>query len=415
MLLVAAMATALTAALALVGAPSAGALPPGAYWYTQLDLNKAWAISKGAGVTVAVIDSGVQASLGDLRGQVLPGLDLSGSNPGAQTDHPEKGTAKFGHGTNMAVLIAGTGQGAGMVGVAPQAKILPVDATDVSTGSLSNDYVQGVRWAVDHGAKVINLSLGDVRSCSSADAAAIAYAYHHDVIVVASAGDNPGPVSAPAVCPGAIAIGGIDAANKSWTDTPSGAEVDFVGPAFNLVDEELDGTLNGPFPDNAGTSASAAIVSGTFALLRSKFPHETARQIVTRALYNVHNGLGAGHQGQRVNDKLGYGEILPYFALTEAPPAGARNPIYDRFDAAIGTSGGGSSSSAGGPPVVTDPNGGSSSAAAAAGSSTDHGNSTNLTGPILTVVLVLVVAGVITFFVMRSRRARAGSFGPPGR
>ena len=114
------------AAALLTTAQPAAALPPGAWWYRVLDLQRAWGVGQGAGVTVAVVENGVKASLGDLRGQVLPGYDLSGSNPKAQHENPSPGTDKFGHGSDMAILIAGTGQGAGMKGVAPKAKILPV-------------------------------------------------------------------------------------------------------------------------------------------------------------------------------------------------------------------------------------------------------------------------------------------------
>ncbi|MEO6885250.1 MAG: S8 family serine peptidase, partial [Jatrophihabitantaceae bacterium] len=105
-----------------------------------------------------------------------------------------------------------------------------------------------------------------------------------------------------------------------------GPQVSAVAPADNLVNEELNSTLNGPYPDNDGTSSAAAFVSGFFALLRSRFPQWHARQIVSRALYHDHNGLGAGHEGERINDNLDYGEILPYYALTEPTPDEAKNP-----------------------------------------------------------------------------------------
>src|SRR5581483_7563728 len=127
------------------------------------------------------------------------------------------------------------------------------------------------------------------------------------VIVVAASGDAPAAVTAPANCPGAIAVGAIDSAFKPWIQEGFGPELDFVAPGFNMINEELDGSLKGPSPQASGTSSAAALVSGTFALLRSKFPHESARRIVARALYNVHNGLGPGHKDQRIDDHLGYG------------------------------------------------------------------------------------------------------------
>lgn len=204
--------TALVTLLQLLLAAPSAALPKGAYWYTLFDLPKTWAVTKGAGVTVAVIDSGVKASLGDLRGQVLPGLDLSEAQRGAHSHVPKRGTTKFGHGTDMAALIAGTGRGAGIVGVAPEAKILPINGADAATDVAVTAEARGIRWAVDHGATVINVSVGGTNACTAIEGEAVVSAYRHDAIVVASAGDNPGMVDSPANCPGAIAVGGVDAA-----------------------------------------------------------------------------------------------------------------------------------------------------------------------------------------------------------
>ncbi len=96
-------------------APPAAAQLPEQYWFTTLSLSKAWAVSKGAGVTVAVVDSGVNATLGDLGGQVLPGVNLSGSSAPDGRSDPGSGCDQSGgclsHGTNMALAIAGTGEG----------------------------------------------------------------------------------------------------------------------------------------------------------------------------------------------------------------------------------------------------------------------------------------------------------------
>lgn len=326
------LAAALVAVLgALVGAgPAAAAVPtpPQGWWYTELDLAHAWTVSQGAGVTVAVLDTGVRPTLGDLRGQVLRGTDLFGGSDPGWDDSGTAGNRLFGHGSAMAAFIAGTGRGAGLVGVAPKAKILPVRLGD-GRGAETDKIPAGIRWAVDHGADVINMSIGTVASCPPAEQSAVDYAVRHDVILVASSGDHPSPVNAPADCIGVIAVGGtVDStAFRAWPDEGFGPSLDFVAPGDHLTAELLDNRLT--TAAGKGTSASAAFVSGTFALLRSKFPHDSARQIVTRALYAVHNGLGTANFGRRINDRLGYGEILPAYALTHAPPAGAKNPIYD--------------------------------------------------------------------------------------
>jgi subtilisin family serine protease len=134
----------------------------------------AWTYSSGAGITVAVVDSGVDAHHVDLDGQVLPGLDLVDPQGDGDTD-------LVGHGTTVAALIAGKDDDNGVIGIAPKAKILPVRVLDQE-----NRYddalvvAKGVRWAVDHGAKVVNLSLGGSGN-SAALAAALDYAFAKDV------------------------------------------------------------------------------------------------------------------------------------------------------------------------------------------------------------------------------------------
>jgi Subtilase family len=408
--LVAAAAGLAVAVLCFVQAAPASALPKGAYWYGLWELPNVWKTTEGAGVTVAVIDSGVKASLGDLQGQVLPGLDLSTNHTGAQNDVPDPGQGNFGHGTDMAVLIAGTGKGGGLVGVAPKARILPINVSDDQDQASTAAAAQGVRWAVDHGAKIVNLSFAGTGECDPTLGQSIKYAYQHDVIVVAGAGDSPGPVGTPADCPGAIAVGGDDINFKPWTQTPSGPTIDFVAPSFNLVNELLDGTLNGPQPGNAGTSQATALVSGVFALIRAKFPHDTARQIVTRALYAVHNGLG--RYGPRINDTLGYGEIVPKLAVTTNPPANAKNPIYDRFDTALGTAAGGGSSS---PPTSSSstntPAPASTSPSSAASSSNDSSSGFPAWAVIVIIVVVLAIIVAVVAISRRNRRNPPG--GPP--
>ncbi|WP_375500243.1 S8 family serine peptidase [uncultured Jatrophihabitans sp.] len=400
----------LAAQLLVAAAASAQALPKGAYWYQLLDLPKAWHTNEGAGVTVAVIDQGVQADLGDLQGQVLPGLDLTGRDPRGQRDDAEPDTGGFGHGSDMAALIAGTGRGAGLIGVAPEAKILPVDASTNGTYDIA-DVARGISWAADHGAEVINLSLGRHGSCPTVLAQAIRHAYDRDVIVVAAAGEPAGPVSAPANCPGALAISAVDSAIKPWTKTASGPEVAFAAPGYGLVNELLTNKLYGPDPLNSGTSQAAAIASGTFALLRAEFPSESARQIVTRALYNTHNGLGEKYFGTRADDYLGYGMILPRYALTDPLPANARNPIYDQWAKDFARSGSvapatpsSSAPSSSAPPAGS----GSASQSPTVTASADGGGGLS---PVLIAVLVVVVLGAVAIAILRVRRRGAI---PPG-
>ncbi|HZM75777.1 MAG TPA: S8 family serine peptidase, partial [Candidatus Limnocylindrales bacterium] len=138
---------------------------------TMLDAQKAWDYSTGAGVIVAVIDSGVAAAHPDLQGQVLPGTDYVREGGDGTAD-------EAGHGTTVAGLIAGSrNDGEGVVGLAPDAKILPVRVLD-SANQYKDPHVvaEAIVWAVDHGARVINLSLGSDKSDPSL-AEAIDYAF----------------------------------------------------------------------------------------------------------------------------------------------------------------------------------------------------------------------------------------------
>jgi subtilisin family serine protease len=154
-------------------------------WQLQeLDMANAWTYADGTGITVAVIDSGVDATHSDLQGQVLTGLDLVDDKGTGDTD-------AVGHGTTVSAIIAGRNDDTlGVVGIAPKAKILPIRVLDAE--NRYNDAIvvaRGVRWAVDNGARVINLSLGGSGS-SPALAAALDYAFAKDVVVVACTGNE---------------------------------------------------------------------------------------------------------------------------------------------------------------------------------------------------------------------------------
>lgn len=400
-----------------VSAVPAGALataalptpPRNAWWYTELDLPHAWQVSQGAGVTVAVLDSGVKAGVGDLRGQVLAGKDFTRQPGPATVDRGTQGSPLFGHGTDMAAMIAGTGRGSGLIGVAPKATILPVR---VYAGAFADIPVAaGIRWAVDHGADIINMSLGGHGACLPGEQRAVDYAVRHGVLLVAATGNDPEPIGEPAACVGVIAVGALadSAYFQAWSQEGYGPQLDFVAPGQHLVAELLNGQLS--TPTSNGTSQATAIVSGVFALLRSAFPHASPRDLVTRALYSVHNGLGTRRFGTRIDDRLGYGEILPDYALRHAPPAGAVNPIFDRIQRHLAAGGpvaptpespgspGAGTSSAAGPGTRTSPPA-ASSPAAASGSS--GGNTGVIAG---VVVAVVVVAGGTGLLLARRRSA----------
>ncbi len=177
------------------------------WWFSAWDIrSKVWPLTRGAGVTVALLDSGVQANLPDIRAAVLPGGDTTGAATNGMTDDD----GPNGHGTGMASLIAGQGVAGGVLGIAPAAKILPVRVGglgQVGSGTTPQTVAAGIRYAVSHGAQVINMSLAipapSASSCDPVLQDAVAYALQHNVVVVAGAGnyDNSGdPPEEPASC-----------------------------------------------------------------------------------------------------------------------------------------------------------------------------------------------------------------------
>ena len=283
---------------------------------TVYDAEKVWKTAQGAGVTVAVVDSGVDASHPDLTGQVLPGKDFT-SNGDPHEDNN-------GHGTGMASLIAGHGHGAngsaGVMGLAPKAKILPVRIDLTGDKAATAAWANGVRYAVDQGASVINLSLNDPSAYPGSKAAkAIEYAQANDVVVVSGVGNDAGGVNYPAALPGVVAVSAVDKALNFWSKSNTG-NVTVAAPGVETP--QADPTSDSGYVVADGTSGSTAYVSAIVALLRSKYPDLTAGQIINRL---IKSASFLQHEGKTAPDKeLGYGIARPGTALTMNIPKGPK-------------------------------------------------------------------------------------------
>jgi type VII secretion-associated serine protease mycosin len=285
------------------------------YQLQTLNVAGAWTYASGAGVTVAVIDSGVDAHHVDLDGQVLPGLDLVDPKGDGDTD-------LVGHGTTVSAIIAGKSDDAGVIGIAPRAKILPVRVLDQENRYEDAMIVaKGVRWAVDHGARVINLSLGGSGS-SAALAAALDYAFAKDVVVVACTGNaSTSPTAGvwyPAREPGVLAVAGMERDGQHlWPGSITGRETVVTAPATQLVGARPTG-----YWKVQGTSFAAPMVSGTAALIRSRWPTMPAGEVINRIIKTAKDRGPAGK-----DDTYGYGEVNPTGALTAEVPAMSTNPL----------------------------------------------------------------------------------------
>lgn len=293
---------------------SATAVPSGSdpYRGQQWDLAKvsasdAWQKSTGAGVTVAVIDSGVDASNPDLAGHVLTGYDVIAGKAGTSTD-------LLGHGTHVAGTIAAvTGNGIGVASIAPDTKILPVKVLGADGKGYMSDTATGIIYAADHGANVINMSLGATAQVAAVTNA-IAYARSKGVVVVAAAGNyrtDGSPTTWPGADPGVIAVAATDSNDKVASFSNAGSYVDVAAPGVGIL-STYPVTL-GSYTSMSGTSMASPHVAALAALIEAYRPGLNPDQ-VEKAIES--SALDLGTTG-RDND-YGYGRINAPAALSAA-------------------------------------------------------------------------------------------------
>ena len=271
----------------------------GEQWsFTKVPFEGAWAAdgTQGGGVTVAVVDTGVMADHPDMSGQVLTGAHFLHSDDGEPVDPATGGTEDFnGHGTHVAGTISAKSNNAtGISGAAPGAQILPVKVLCADGGGFTSDVADGITWAVDAGADVINLSLGG--GATTGEEAAIAYARDHNVVVAAAGGNDGagGNASYPAAYStqyaNVIAVAATDNANGHPAYGTTGSYLDLAAPggvavsgcATNPAVEILSTWNDGAYCSIAGTSMSTPHVSAAAALLRAANGACTAAQVKSR-------------------------------------------------------------------------------------------------------------------------------------
>lgn len=235
----------------------------GQQWHlTKIMAPAAWDLTQGSpDVIVAIVDSGVRATHPDLSGKILPGYDFV-----AQDDNPDD---EFGHGTAVAsIAAAATDNALGLAGVSWKTTILPVRVLDASGSGSYSTLIDGILFAADCGARVINLSLAGT-STSDALQAAIDYAWSKGALVVAAAGNSGSTAIAyPAACRNVIAVSATDASDQRPSWSSYGNWIDVTAPGVSLPIATLDGS----YTTGSGTSFSAPVVSGVAALMAAANP-----------------------------------------------------------------------------------------------------------------------------------------------
>jgi subtilisin family serine protease len=323
-------------ALSTIALPTPAQATPGPigapeWWFDSWHVSGLWAAgADGRGITVAVIDTGVQASLPELRGRVVAGADLIGNGSDGRIDYDSD---DFSHGTAMASIIVARPGADGIEGLAPGARVLPVSVPlrgVVRTGTpTTNATAVAINYAADHGARIINLSLGGIRDesdgpdpCPPTVQAAVLHALSKGALVVAASGnsgDADSPVEEPGVCLGVVSVGSVD---RQLAVSPFSSRHPYLtvtAPGDSIPTLSRDSAYIGE-----GTSQATAMTSAALALIWSKYPAETNRQVLTRLLSTVTDRGAAGR-----DPAYGLGVIDPATAIAAHPAAAAANPVFD--------------------------------------------------------------------------------------
>ncbi|MBP2437704.1 S8 family serine peptidase [Microbacterium amylolyticum] len=301
------------------------------YWLEQYGIEEAWETTRGEGVTIAVIDSGVAGGIPELENAVVGGTDMSGVGTSDGRTPLGSTISTRSHGTWVASLVGSRGlaDDAGVIGVAPEADILSVSLGfgAVSDVSFSEQVAEAIVWSVDNGADIINLSFttNQTQWDESWDRA-FSYAFDHDVLVVVAAGNRAGGtdvVGAPATIPGVLVVGGVDEnGNASEAASTQGSTIGISGPSENLRGIGPSGVVD----EWSGTSGAAPIVAGVAALVMSAKPELDAINVINQLIQTADP---APRQSGDRDPLYGFGIVDAAEAITAQLPRIEENPMGD--------------------------------------------------------------------------------------
>ncbi|MEV0389882.1 S8 family serine peptidase [Nonomuraea sp. NPDC050643] len=325
---------ALTAALLVLTSPAADPVRDQQQWVLDaLNIEQAWTVTKGEGVTVAVVDSAVDTEVKELKGRVTAGPDMS-------SGAVERKLPPGRHGTAMAGLIAGSGEDDGLVGVAPGARILSLpmmtdDEPDTAFPPMEDDEIsaesplaRALRYATNHGAQVVSMSIGSYGPVRS-EREAVSYALGKGVVLIAAVG-NDGQTdyakekgtsywSFPAGYPGVIGVAATDKQGKRATFSSDNLSVLVGAPGVEVPVVKR----KGGYELSEGTSSAAALVAGVAALVKARYPHLPPEQVAQALASSARGRPAAGY-----DDQTGFGVVDAAAALNAAERlSGARRSV----------------------------------------------------------------------------------------
>ncbi|MEU6160844.1 S8 family serine peptidase [Streptomyces sp. NPDC047130] len=400
--------------------PSASAAEALDAWH--LDAMKAeqmWKVSTGEGVTVAVIDTGVNADTSALEGQVVEG-DISGAAA-------YKATVDYtGHGTSMAETIAGTGAGGGIKGLAPDAKIVPIridlkGLEDKADRKKAPSIAEAIRAAADSDAKIISMSFTSPYIIAE-EAEAVAYAYSKGKLLFAGVGNEAEKdtfggkhIGYPAGYPYVVGVSAADKTGTVGKFSEHGADVDLAAPGLDLP-AWCDRNFT-RYCTVEGTSSATAVASASAALVWSAHPDWTNNQVLNALLETA----GRDWPREQPSNYLGYGLIRPRVVLAEPgfdPGAPDADPLIKEHESAFKAS----SDFKPTPEPIPSTSAGASSGAEAEGeapadagkpaaggegetAAAEAGDGSSLVWPIAGAIAAVVVIGGVTVVVLRKRRS----------
>ncbi|MFH9747878.1 S8 family serine peptidase [Streptomyces anulatus] len=395
-----ALAVAASWSVVLVGvAQPAAADTQSKQWYlSAMEAEEMWKATTGEGIKVAVVDTGVNSSTPSLRGQVLKGVDVTGA-PGDETDDYR------GHGTTMAELIAGTGKGGGLKGLAPGAAIIPVRMSDVGFMSkrktVIGDMKKAIRAAADSDAQIISVSMADDFS-QREEHEAVKYAESKGKLVIAGVGNGGNKENRkqyPASYPEVVGVASADRQGKVSYYSQHSGSVDVASPGSD-VPGWCDSSFKSYCDGDGGTSAATAIASASAALVWSLHPDWTANQVLN-VLFDT---AGRDWKDGTRSKYLGHGLIRPSMNILKGkgePGDPDISPLTKER-----TTGPADSSEKPADAASEQPakNGAEADKPVAAEETKSSGDESQL-GLILGVAAVVVVLGGVAYAVVRRRKA----------